>query len=942
MKSFVTYALRWQRSNAMNAPGICGAVKIQPEAAACTKCGSTSKVGRDLCLNCLLQEGLRRETKTSDTLGSVLAEIDVRDADWRLGNYQILEEIGRGGMGVIYRARQRHSRRIVALKRVLSYHADSRETLARFRREAEAAASLDHPNILSIYEVSESEDGLPFFSMKFAAGGSLLEFAPALRSDPRQIVLLMSKVTRAVQYAHAQGILHRDLKPGNILLDGQGEPLVSDFGLAKWLDTVSDLTRSLTIFGTPGYIAPEQADGPAKDLTAAADIYSIGAILFDLFTGRPPFLGEHALAVIHQASEKSAPKLRALAPGLDRDLETICARCLERDPAMRYRTADDLVEDLKRWLEDRPIIARPVLPPVRLWRWSRRNPKLAGSIAACLILAAVGLVEKIASSRLSAILQRVEIAQRSLAVTPFEDLDELSTTSNSAQSATSALTAALAQTKGIQVNAVPRQIAEDVDPWRTEDWKRIGESGSARMVLSGSVRWREGKRRVAIHLIETATGSFVNTWLQDGESDSDIPEALIKQISDVVADKKATSRNSGAIVGHYDWKQDAVGETNNSLARSYCDHGKEFLLRYNLADLNRAIESFRKAIEIDPNYAVAHAMLGNACQARAQTDPTHDWLAQADTATAVALRMAPMLPEAHRARGGTLRRHGRLRDSLDSYLTSYELDPATSRSAAMLGDTYEQLGRPDLALGWFEKVARRQTQPLFADNLGNAWTSLGDYDEAEKAYRAAIIFKPDLPVGLLGLSRLALFRGDYKGARTECEQAQAKFKDNPEVLEMAALIEFFSRHFSAAERLYRQALAVNRTGGVEFAGSVRYLSALGFMQKFSGVNSKESKALLEEAHWLDEKELLSAPDNLRHLYSLAANYAAQGNREAATVCLDKAITAGWIDYRSTMLDPRFDSIRNDEAFKNALNRLIDKVQEMRRPRPGRELATNPN
>src|SRR5947208_9689306 len=192
-------------------------------------------------------------------------------------------------MGVIYRARHRHSRRIVALKRILSYHSDSQETLARFRREAQAAASLDHPNILPIYEVSESEDGLPFFSMKFAPGGSLQEVGPALKNEPRQCVALVAKVARAVQYAHGKGILHRDLKPGNILLDGCGEPPVSDFGLAKWLDTTSDLTRTLTIFGTPGYIAPEQAQGPAKNVTPAADIYSIGAVLFDLFTGKTPF-----------------------------------------------------------------------------------------------------------------------------------------------------------------------------------------------------------------------------------------------------------------------------------------------------------------------------------------------------------------------------------------------------------------------------------------------------------------------------------------------------------------------------------------------------------------------------------------------------------------------------------------------------------------------------
>ena len=166
--------------------------------------------------------------------------------------------------------------------------------------------------------------------MKFAPGGSLQKAAPALSSDPRECVFLLAKVAHAVAYAHDAGILHRDLKPGNILLDARGEPLVSDFGLAKWIDASSDLTRSLAIFGTPGYIAPEQAEGPAAALTPAADVYSLGAILFDLLTGQPPFLGEHALAVIRQAAEKPAPRLRSLVRTADRDLETICARCLER------------------------------------------------------------------------------------------------------------------------------------------------------------------------------------------------------------------------------------------------------------------------------------------------------------------------------------------------------------------------------------------------------------------------------------------------------------------------------------------------------------------------------------------------------------------------------------------------------------------------------------
>lgn len=345
-----------------------------------------------VCVSCLLREGLEGGDEISQPFyQSVLADVDAPHKSWFLGNYEILEQIGCGGMGVIYRARQRHSRRIVAVKRVLSYRADSHGALQRFRREAQAVASLDHPNILPIYEVSESEDGLPFFSMKFAEKGSLHENVASLRDEPRKCVQLMAKVARAVEYAHSRGVLHRDIKPGNILLNDRSEPLVSDFGLAKLLDGNNDLTRSLTTFGTAGFIAPEQAGDAAVDLTPAADVYSLGAVLFNVLAGRPPFLGSNPVSVIRQASETQAPKLRSLAPSLDRDLETICARCLERDPKARYQSARDLAADLERWLDGRPIVARPVSPPARMWRWSQRNPKLVGAATAGLLLGAAAV-----------------------------------------------------------------------------------------------------------------------------------------------------------------------------------------------------------------------------------------------------------------------------------------------------------------------------------------------------------------------------------------------------------------------------------------------------------------------------------------------------------------------------------------------------------------------
>ncbi len=360
----------------------------------CPQCGAITRLDQRSCINCLLSEALEPEGELSrEAFERILAEDNVADDEWRLGHYEILEEIGRGGMGVIYRARQQHSRRIVAVKRIFAHQVNSHETLVRFRREAEAVASLDHPNILPIYEVSESEEGLPFFSMKYATGGSLRAAAPALRVEPRDCVRLMAKVARAIAYAHDKGILHRDLQPGNILLDGNGEPMVSDFGLAKWMGENSDLTRTLETLGTPGYIAPEQAECTAAGLTSAADIYSLGAILFHLLTGRPPFVGANVLCVIHQAAVGPAPRLRSLAPSLDRDLEIIVARCLEPDRDARYQSAGALADDLEHWLRHEPIRARRVGIFIRGRKWVGRNPTttmLVGSLIA--LTAAVGVM----------------------------------------------------------------------------------------------------------------------------------------------------------------------------------------------------------------------------------------------------------------------------------------------------------------------------------------------------------------------------------------------------------------------------------------------------------------------------------------------------------------------------------------------------------------------
>ncbi len=482
------------------------------EHAKCEKCGATMRLDTGVCVSCLLLEGLESGGEVSKAVyETVLDELDARDKPWQLGNYEILEQIGCGGMGVIYRARQRHSRRIVAVKRVLSYRADSHGALQRFRREAQAVASLDHPNILPIYEVSESEDGLPFFSMKLAEKGSLREHLASLRDEPRKCVQLMAKVARAVEYAHSRGVLHRDIKPGNILLNDRGEPLVSDFGLAKLLDGSNDLTRSLTTVGTAGFIAPEQAGDAAVDLTPAADVYSLGAVLFNVLAGRPPFLGSNPVSVIRQASETPAPKLRSLAPSLDRDLETICARCLERDPKARYQSAGDLAADLERWLGGRPIVARPVSPPARIWRWSQRNPKLVGAATAGLLLgaAAVWLFrgELFRASQFNP-------PDRSIAVLPFTDSSETKDQEHLCDGISEEILHTLAQVDDLRV--VGRTSSFSL---KGKNTKEVGEKLNVGNVLEGSLQRQGNRVRVTAELIDARNGFRVWTETYDHELD---------------------------------------------------------------------------------------------------------------------------------------------------------------------------------------------------------------------------------------------------------------------------------------------------------------------------------------------------------------------------------------------------------------------------------------
>lgn len=320
-----------------------------------------------LCPKCLLHDVATQETDTSNdastrdfsrtmdpgtsTNSGQITPGEIFD------EYELIEEIARGGMGVVYKARHRQLNRVVALKMILSGQLASADDVERFHREAAAAANLDHPGIVPIYEIGQC-DGRHFFSMKLIEGGSLSQQLASIARDQRSVVSLIEKIARAVHYAHQRGVLHRDLKPGNILLNESGDPLITDFGLAKQVEGDSHLTQSGAIVGTPAYMPPEQA-AAEKDITTAADIYSIGAILYQALCGKTPHQAQSPFEMLMQVLKADIVSPREVDRKIDRDLDLVCMKCLQRDPNLRYTSAGALADDLNQWIEGKPVSVKP-------------------------------------------------------------------------------------------------------------------------------------------------------------------------------------------------------------------------------------------------------------------------------------------------------------------------------------------------------------------------------------------------------------------------------------------------------------------------------------------------------------------------------------------------------------------------------------------------------
>src|SRR6059058_5285286 len=574
----------------------------------CRKCGAKifSDAPKGLCIACVLEKalGVEAETLVATVVDPGLAEQLARDEATgappvkiaahagellgELGDYELLEVVGRGGQGVVFRARQKSLNRIVALKVISLGQWASTAHLKRFRLEAEAAARLEHPGIVPIHEVGERE-GSCYFSMKFIEGGQLDEVVRREPMPVRRAAELIAKVARTVHYAHEHHILHRDIKPGNILLDRQGEPHLTDFGLARLVETESTITRTMEVLGTPSYMAPEQAVGNDAAITSATDVYGLGAVFYQLLTGHPPFAGGTTFETVRLVLDTGPRQPRLLNPKIDRDLSTICLKCLEKDQERRYSSALALAEDLERWLKHEPIRARRTGLITRGRKWVRRNPTSALLAASLIALAAAAGWMIWKSDKLFRASQ-FNPPKKSIAILPFLDLSQAKDQEYFCEGISEEILHTLAKVEGLRVIGRTSSFSFKGTGIAASE---VGKKLNVANVLGGSLR-REGNRvRITAELINTRNGFHLWTETYDRELAGvfALQDEISRAIVDALKIKLAVSL--------------PVHEQRNTEAYDIYLQGIFFSNKSSEEDLRRALRFFQGALEKDPTFSRA-------------------------------------------------------------------------------------------------------------------------------------------------------------------------------------------------------------------------------------------------------------------------------------------------------------------------------------------------
>jgi serine/threonine protein kinase/tetratricopeptide (TPR) repeat protein len=854
----------------------------------CPRCGA--EIAPDApeggCPGCLLESGLNlladasvagvddpshvdkasRAATRNERLAKMLGE---------LGDYELLEEVGRGGQGVVFRARQKSLNRTVALKVISLGQWASQAHLKRFRREAEAAASLDHPSIVPIYEVGERE-GSCYFSMKFVEGGQLDEVVRREPMSIRHAAELIAKVARTVHYAHEHGILHRDIKPGNILLDQKGEPHLTDFGLARLVETESTVTRTLEVLGTPSYMAPEQAIGNNADLTSATDVYGLGAVLYQLLTRHPPFAGGTTYETIRLLLDTEPRPPRLLNPKVDRDLSTICLMCLEKDPQRRYSSALALAEDLEHWLKHEPIRAKRSGFLTHVRKWVRRKPAIAALIASLVALAAA----------IGWNVWRSELISRpktkGIAVLPFENLSpdpDNAYFANGIQEEILTRLANIADLKVISRNSTQRYKSTP------RNLSQIAKELGVANILEGSVQRVADQVRVNVQLINTQTDSpfWADSYDRKLTDIFSVESEIAKRIAESLQ-AKLTGREEQAL---------ALKPTSNPEAYDAYLRGLAYTLKPNTTDnCLGAQKHLREAVRLDPKFALAWALLSYTDGRGYITESLQPTLAlreEARQAAETAFALQPNSGEAILAKGYY---HYYCLKDYDTAVRYFEqarqLLPNSSRIPELLAYVARRRGQWDRSESYFNEAERLDPRNVAVlTQHAISYISLRRFGEAERKLDQVLDVTPDDVDTLARIAAIAQAEGDLPRASALLAPLHPTSHD-PSVLETQVYQAILERRPEAIIPRLKEVLARLDPALGYISGQLRFW--LAWAQQVAGAHVAAEETWRQARSEL-ESLLKEQPENHSPFGILALTNAGLGDKAAALALSERAMAA---------------------------------------------------
>ncbi len=853
----------------------------------CPKCGG--KIPADApeggCPGCLLESGLGLLPEASVAVVDDVGHVDKLDSKkaeraaamlGELGDYELLEEVGRGGQGVVFRARQKSLNRTVALKVISLGQWASKAHLKRFRREAEAAASLDHPSIVPIYEVGE-RDGSCYFSMKFVEGGQLHEVIRRRPISIRQAAKLIAKLARTVHYAHEHGILHRDIKPGNILLDAKGEPHLTDFGLARLVETESTVTRTLEVLGTPSYMAPEQAAGNRK-LSGATDVYGLGAVLYQLLTGHPPFAGGTTFETVRLVLDTEPRQPRLLNPKIGRDLSTICLKCLEKDSTRRYASALALAEDLEHWLRHEPIHAKRSGFFTHVRKWVRRNPTSALLVASLIALAAA-MGWNVWKSELV-----TRPAPKGIAVLPFENLSHDPDNAYFTEGIEEEILTRLASIANLRV--ISRSSTQQYQNG-PRNLSQIAKQLGVANILEGSVQKAADQVRVNVQLIDARTDSHL--WAQSYDRKLTDIFAVQTQIAREVADAlqvNLTAREKQTL---------AVKPTNNLEAHDAYLRGLAFEARsrspfYSPDLVGKATAFYQQAVQLDPNFALAWARLSraNAYIYNSGTDSTPAARREiAKTALDNAQKLEPNSPETLLALGyyqyWVLRDYERAKITFDGIRG---LLPSSSEVPHALGLIARREGQWEQSVTYLQQALALDPRNVrLLMNSAETYAVLRQFPAALKLYdRVLDILPNDLDV-MAAKATVYQGEGDLKLASSLLSEITEQ-TPNEDTIRIKVTQLQLERNYSEAVRLLQARQAQFHFASEDDKANDQVTLAM--VQRLAG-DAAGAKITAEPARNTFQRLYLDQSDNFHLAAQLSQAYAAMGEKDSALKAAERAI-----------------------------------------------------